>query len=112
MGDGGREFSQRSHACNVCEFCLRFAQRPFGVIRADRRRNIGAGASIAEKIAVCVIKWLAACLDVCRRSSPVDGVREITKWLMRVEYRPMQSPFFGFRFHIGCNLPASHANYA
>src|ERR1700693_5468706 len=106
MRDRGRQFAQGCYAHDMRQVRLRVAQRLFGVNCADRRSNIGAGAPIAEKIAVCVIKWLAACLDVYRRSSPVDGVHEIAKWPMRVEHRPMLSPFFGFPFDIGCNIPA------
>src|SRR5439155_21019989 len=31
---------------------------------------------------------------------------------MRVEHRPMQSPFFGFHFDIGSKIPTSHAEQA
>src|SRR5260370_7861249 len=110
MGDGGRQFAQRRHGRYMRESRLRLTQCLFGVIGADRRSNIGAGAPIAEKIAVCVIKWLAACLDVYRISSSVDGVHEIAKWPMRVQHRPMLSPFFGFPFDIACNIPPRHAN--
>ena len=109
MGDGGGQFAQGSHACNVCEFCLCFAQSLFGVICADRRRNIGAGAPIAEKISLCVVKWLAAGSDVHWRSTAIYGVDEIAKWLMGVDQRPKRPPFLGFRFDISCNVPARHA---
>src|SRR5260370_41095164 len=106
MGDGGRQFAQRRHARYMREFRLRLTQCLFGVIGADRRSNIGAGAPIAEKIAVCVIKWLAASLDVYRISSHVDGVHEIAEWPMRVEHRQMLSPVFGCPFNVGCNVPS------
>ena len=70
MGDGGGQFAQRRHARDMCEFRLRLAQCLLGLICADRRRDIGAGATIAEKIAVCVENWLAAGTDVYWRSIP------------------------------------------
>src|SRR5271154_4935429 len=112
MGDGNCQFTERCYTRYMCEFYLGLAQLLFGVICEDRRGDIGAGASVTEKIAACVKKWFAACLDICPGSSPVDGVHEIAKWPMCVEHRPMQSPFFGFRFKIGRNLPARHAQYA
>src|SRR5258708_13321444 len=111
MGDGSRHFAQHSHARYMCEFRLRLAQFLFGVICADRRRNIGAGAPITKKITACVIKWLAACLDVYRRSRPTrDTVHEIAKRLMGVERLPMQPPFFSLRFSDTSNSPAGHSN--
>ena len=60
VGNGRRQFAQRGHAGYMCEFRLRAAQRLFGVICADRRRNIGAGAPIAQEVAVSVKERLAA----------------------------------------------------
>src|SRR6266403_1500761 len=102
--------TERRHARYMCEFRLRLAQCLFGVICADHRRNIGAGPTITKKIAACVKEWLAACSDVYRGAARGFGaVDEIAKWPMCVEHRPMQSPFFGFRFDIACNIPARHA---
>src|SRR5258708_19792553 len=113
MGDGGRQLAERRQARYMCECRLRLAQCPFGVIRADRCRNIGGGATITEKIAACVKEWLAACPDIYRSADRGFGaVNEIAKWLMCVEHRPRPSPFFGLRFDIGRNIPASHASQA
>src|ERR1700678_4270841 len=95
------------------EFRLRLAQRLFSVICANRCSNVGADASIAQKLAICVKKGFAACLKVYRGSSlACSAVHEIAKWQMCVEHRPMQSPFFGFCFDVACNIPASHPGQA
>ena len=112
MRDRGCHFSQHCHPRDMGEFRLRLAQCPLGVISADRRSDIGAGAPIAEKISLCVEKRLAACPHVYRRSHHVEGVLEISKWLMGGKHRPMLPPFFGLRFNIRCNIPAKKAGQA
>ena len=113
MGDGGSQFTQRRHARYMCEFRLRPAQRLLGIICADRRSNIGASAAIADEISLCVKQRLTARPDIYRRSTLAYGaIYEIAKWQMGVVHRPMLSPFFGFRFDISCNIPASHASQA
>jgi len=60
MGDGGCQFAERCDTRYMRECRLRLAQCLFGVIGADRGRDIGASATIAEKLAFRVKQRLAA----------------------------------------------------
>ena len=52
MGNLGCQFAQCRHAHDMRQFCLRLTQCLLRLIGADRRRNIGSAAPIAEKFSL------------------------------------------------------------
>src|ERR1700761_2556099 len=97
----------------MSELRLRLAQGLLGLLGAFQRGDIGAGAAIAEEMALNVKKGLSAGSDINLGSAVVDdAVDEIPKRPVGIKCLAMPPPFFRLGLQIGCDLPSRHPGQA